>query len=114
VEYGQDIYNSGRHLLALVDDILDISKIEEHNVQLNETVLNLPGIAGETVRLLKPGGDKLRILLTLGIAAGLPRLRTDRKSFQQILINLLSNALKFLPLTATGSTWTCTWMTVRI
>ena len=97
VEYGRDIHTSGQYLLALVNDILDLSRLEEHEVELEEVVLDLRGLADELLHMLSLEADKRGISLSLDTAADLPNLRSDRRAIQQILLNLLNNAMKFTP-----------------
>jgi two-component system CheB/CheR fusion protein len=95
VEYGQDIHSSGQYLLALINDILDLSKIEEHAFQLEEVGLDLHGLAEEMVHMLSFEAHKQGLSLSIETAADLPNLRSDRRAIQQILLNLLNNAMKF-------------------
>lgn len=97
VEYGQDIHSSGQYLLSLVNDILDLSKIDEHEFQLEEAVLDLHGLAKELIHMLALEADKAGISLSLDTTADLPNIRSDRRAMQQILLNLLNNAIKFTP-----------------
>ncbi|MDH3597798.1 MAG: PAS domain S-box protein, partial [Rhodospirillales bacterium] len=97
VAYGQDIHSSGQYLLALVNDILDLSKIEEHEFQLEDVVLDLHGLAEEMIHMLSLEANKQGISLSIDTAAELPKLKSDRRAIQQILLNLLNNAIKFTP-----------------
>ena len=97
VEYGRDIHTSGQYLLALVNDILDLSRLEEHEVELEKEVLDLRGLAEELIHMLTVEADKLGISVSLDSAADLPNLISDRRAIQQILLNLLNNAMKFTP-----------------
>jgi PAS domain S-box-containing protein len=97
VEYGKDIHTSGQYLLDLVNDILDLSRLEEHEYELEETVLDLNELAEELIHMLSLEANKQGISLSFDTAADLPKLRSDRRAIQQILLNLLSNAMKFTP-----------------
>lgn len=97
VEYAHDIHGSGKHLIALVNDILDLSKIERHDLKTEEIVFDLSELANETVHLLSLEADKHGVLLLADIAEGVPNIKSDRRALQQILINLLNNAIKFTP-----------------
>ncbi|MEQ9641196.1 MAG: ATP-binding protein [Alphaproteobacteria bacterium] len=96
-EYANDIYDSGAHLLQVINDILDLSKIEAGRLQLNEEEVSLPEVADDLERVL--GGMLGRGQLTLrqDLPAGLPHLWADGRAMKQILMNLLSNAIKFTP-----------------
>jgi two-component system CheB/CheR fusion protein len=97
VEYGEHIHTSGQYLLDLVNDILDLSRLEEHEYELEETVLDLHELAEDLIHMLSLEADKQGISLSFDAAADLPKLRSDRRAIQQILLNLLSNAMKFTP-----------------
>jgi signal transduction histidine kinase len=97
VEYGEHIHTSGQYLLDLVNDILDLSRLEEHEFDIEEVVVDLHGLAEELIHMLSLEADKRGISLSLDTAADLPNLRSDQRAIQQILLNLLSNAMKFTP-----------------
>lgn len=96
-EYAKDIYDSGRHLLNVIDDILDISKIEAGRYPLEEQNIDL----GETLRwsidIVRPRTTEKNQTVRLDIPAGLPQLLVDLRAMRQIMLNLLSNASKFTP-----------------
>jgi signal transduction histidine kinase len=97
-DYVDDILTSGRHLLDLISDILDLSRIEAGNAKLTEDVLDLADSLNACMRLIaeraKANGVELRCELPQGL---LPLLGADPRLVKQILINLLSNAVKFTP-----------------
>jgi PAS domain S-box-containing protein len=97
LEYARDIRVSGEHLLTLINDILDLSRIEAGAVELNEDDIVCAELIDSCVRLI--GGQAARAGLGLEVApAGdLPAIRGDRRRLRQVLINLLSNAVKFTP-----------------
>ena len=95
VEYARLIHESGQHLLALIDDILDLAKIEAGRLQLHEQALDLEDIVDENLRLA--GASAARIRLASSVPADLPQLYADPRAIKQILLNLLSNAMKFTP-----------------
>jgi PAS domain S-box-containing protein len=97
LEYARDIRVSGEHLLTLINDILDLSRIEAGAVELNEDDLACAELIDSCARLI--GGQAARAGLGLEVApAGdLPAIRGDRRRLRQVLINLLSNAVKFTP-----------------
>ncbi len=93
--YAQDIHDSGRHLLEVINDILDLSKAESGKLTLTEEELDPATIIDAVVRAMKPQADAGGLTLTAAIPAPLPRLWVDARIFRQILLNLVSNAVKF-------------------
>jgi signal transduction histidine kinase len=95
-EYAEDIHASGAHLLALITEILDLSKIEAGRMDLNEEPFELPEVIAEIRRLFR---DKAadHVLTFHDPEAGLGVVTADRRAVKQMLINLVSNALKFTP-----------------
>jgi signal transduction histidine kinase len=96
-EYAHDINASGRHLLSVINDILDLSKIEAGRYELDERPVDVPRTIEEAIRLIRPRLDDGHLHLSRRIARDLPALRADERSVRQILLNLLSNATKFTP-----------------
>ena len=96
VEYAADIHKSGRHLLALVNDVLDLSKVEAGKMELRESEFSIAALIADSVALL---GEKARNHVSLGVecAPDIPTLVGDVKLIKQILLNLVSNAVKFTP-----------------
>ncbi len=94
-EYAADINMSGRHLLDLVNDILDLSKLEAGNVELRESAIDLHGLVWSCAHLMRPQADRKKVKLALELPADLPRLFADALRIKQVVINLLSNAVKF-------------------
>ncbi|MHA1601104.1 MAG: sensor histidine kinase [Alphaproteobacteria bacterium] len=97
LEYIDDINASGTHLLAVINNILDLSKIEAGKVELHEDVINIPGVVEACLTLIKGRAEQAGLKLTSNISNNLPPLYADERMFKQILINLLSNAVKFTP-----------------
>jgi signal transduction histidine kinase len=95
-QYAQDIHDSGRHLLGVVNDVLDLSKIEASRFELSDEPVDLGGITRDVVRLVeaRASGGGVRIRLDL---PNLPRLMADPRLTRQLLLNLLNNAVKFTP-----------------
>ncbi len=93
-EYTCDIHNSGIHLLRLINDILDMSKIEAGQMQLSCEQLDIAPIIDETIRLVSVNAEKKNITVEQSIDAKLT-LAADQRAIKQILLNLLSNAAKF-------------------
>jgi two-component system, cell cycle sensor histidine kinase DivJ len=97
LEYAKLINSSGRHLLSVVNGILDVSKMETGNFEITpEPFAPAPAIENCT-DLLALKAQESGVELTLRLAADLPEVAADRRAFNQILINLISNALKFTP-----------------
>jgi PAS domain S-box-containing protein len=95
VEYANDIYDSGQLLLSLINDILDMSKIEAGKRQLQETTLNIEEVVKSVSRLVSGRAKESKVHLNLHIPRDLPSLRGEEKAMKQILTNLLTNAVKF-------------------
>ncbi|MBE7219139.1 MAG: PAS domain-containing protein, partial [Caulobacteraceae bacterium] len=97
VEYSRDILASGQHLLALINDILDMSKIEAGKLNLRQEPLDVPDAVAEAVRLVRARAEAAGLQLVVDAPAVLPEVHADARALKQILLNLLSNALKFTP-----------------
>jgi two-component system cell cycle sensor histidine kinase PleC len=95
-EYCQDIRDSGNYLLEVINDILDMSKIEAGRARLDLEELDLEEILSEAMRVLAARAQEKRLLLDLEAAPTI-KLRADRRALKQIVLNLLSNAVKFTP-----------------
>lgn len=96
-EYSSDIHSSGVHLLGLINEILDLSRIEAGRYELNEESVSLVGIVEDCHHLLKLRATNRGINLHEVYEQGLPRLWADERAIRQICLNLLSNAIKFTP-----------------
>ncbi|MDJ0931866.1 PAS domain-containing sensor histidine kinase [Breoghania sp.] len=94
--YCRDIYKSGTHLLGVINDILDMSKIEAGQLDLSFDELNLANFIDETVRVISPEADAKEITVSRDVDADLS-INADGKAIRQILLNLMSNAVKFTP-----------------
>jgi len=93
--YVEDIHQSGLYALSLLNDLLDISKIDAGRFDLDFTAVDLPELTEACVNSLQPLAKRERILLRTSLAANLPAVIADRRRLKQILLNLLSNAIKF-------------------
>jgi two-component system cell cycle sensor histidine kinase PleC len=96
-EYAGDIHGSGVHLLNLINEILDLSRIEAGRYELNEEAVGLAHIVEDCHHLLKLRAKNRGITIHEAFEADLPRLWADERAVRQICLNLLSNAIKFTP-----------------
>jgi signal transduction histidine kinase len=96
-EYLADILESGRHLLSLINDILDLSKIEAGRMELEPTDFDLPSAIENTLILVRERAQRRAITLQRTVDERLGTIRADERKVKQVLLNLLSNALKFTP-----------------
>jgi cell cycle sensor histidine kinase DivJ len=96
-EYAEIIRNSGQHLLAVVNSILDMSKIESGSMQIVPEPFSAQELADQCVKMMQLKAEQARIELASDYAEGLPEIVGDKRACKQILINLLSNAVKFTP-----------------
>ncbi len=96
-EYAKDINDSGRHLLALIQDILDLSKIEAGRLELDEEDIEVAMTIGSCMVLVKERARNGGVKLKTDMPQELPVLHADKRKLKQILVNLLSNAVKFTP-----------------
>jgi two-component system cell cycle sensor histidine kinase PleC len=95
-DYAQDILNSGQHLLALINDVLDMSKIEAGKLNLRFEPVRLDELAEDAVRLIKNRAETAGLAVAIDVPA-LPDVEGDYRALKQVLLNLLSNAVKFTP-----------------
>jgi signal transduction histidine kinase len=96
-EYVQDILSSGRHLLALINDILDLSKIEAGRMELELSRFDLPAAIGGAVILVRERATRHGLALDVSVDDRLGPFVGDERKIRQVLLNLLSNAVKFTP-----------------
>ncbi|HKR20469.1 MAG TPA: ATP-binding protein, partial [Stellaceae bacterium] len=108
-EYATLIRRSGEHLLTIINDILDIAKLQSGKTELRLEISLLAPIIDEAVRLVTPRAETARLKLVQDIAPDLPAARVDLTRIRQVLLNLLSNAIKFTPaggtVTVTAKAW---------
>ena len=96
-EYAKDIHDSGMHLLEIINDILDLSKAEAGKLVLEEEWVDLGEVIDATCRLIRPRAERMGLSVTANLCARMPRLLADERKLKQILLNLVSNAVKFTP-----------------
>ncbi|MEO7744266.1 MAG: ATP-binding protein, partial [Usitatibacter sp.] len=96
-EFVKDIHDSGKHLLTLINDILDLSKVEAGRMELTLGEFDVPSAIDNAVTLVKERATRHQIRLASEVAPDLGMLVADERKFKQILLNLLSNAVKFTP-----------------
>ena len=97
LEYANDIHESGQHLLELINEILDLSRIEAGRYQLNEEPISLHSVVEECCHMMELRARKKDIRLVRQMETRLPLLLADERAVRQITLNLMSNALKFAP-----------------
>ncbi len=97
MDYAEDIHSSGSHLLGLINDILDLSKVEAGQLKLRDQVVSVCDVLTACQRLVQQRADKTGVTLSISCPAELPNLRGDKLKLKQIFLNLLSNAIKFTP-----------------
>jgi two-component system cell cycle sensor histidine kinase PleC len=96
-EYAGDIHGSGQHLLNLINELLDLSRIEAGKYELNEEVVSLVDIAEDCRRMMELRAKAKGIELVYNVGKNLPKLWGDERAIRQVVLNLLSNAIKFTP-----------------
>ncbi|MGJ0510371.1 MAG: ATP-binding protein [Methylocystis sp.] len=94
-EYIKDVHASGELVLSLVNDLLDLSKIEAGKMELDFDRVDANAVISECASIMQTQANKSRIVMRLSLAERLPPVRADQRSLKQILLNLLSNAVKF-------------------
>ncbi|MBO6718166.1 MAG: PAS domain S-box protein [Rhizobiaceae bacterium] len=96
-DYLRDINRSGNHVLDLVNDLLDISKIEAGQQELSYEAVSLNDVLGEAVAMMQPQANRERVIIRSSLASKLPEVVADLRSIRQIALNLLSNAIRYTP-----------------
>jgi signal transduction histidine kinase len=94
-QYGADIAGSGAHLLDLINEILDLSKLEAGQFELHESEVDLSALVRSSMHLVEGQAERAKVALISAGLDGAPSIRADERRIRQILINLLSNAVKF-------------------
>ncbi len=93
--YLKDIHVSGQHLMSLINDLLDLSKIEAGKMDLSFEAVAVNAVIQECVALMQPQANREHIIIRTSLSGDVPSVVADRRSLRQILLNLLSNAVKF-------------------
>jgi len=96
-EYANDIHQSGQHLLNLINEILDISRVEAGRYELHEAPVALANVVEECKRLMRLRSETKGLRIVEAFEPDLPQLWVDERAMRQICLNLLSNAIKFTP-----------------
>jgi PAS domain S-box-containing protein len=96
-DYLEDIYTSGNHVLQIINDLLDISKIEAGQQELNYEAVPLNDIVAECVSIMQPAANRERVIMRTSLSPAVPEIVADLRSIRQIALNLLSNAIRFTP-----------------
>jgi len=96
-DYLKDIHSSGQHLLSLIKDILDLSKIEAGRMELELSEFSLPNALQDAITLMRERAQTHGIAIELRVDKRLDEIRADERKLKQIVLNLLSNAVKFTP-----------------
>lgn len=97
LDYIEDIYASGRHLLSLINDILDYSKAEAGKLQIEWAETDVTKVIRNSLRMVMPRAETAQVTLVEDLPSGHLIITTDAKKLKQVLLNLLSNAVKFTP-----------------
>jgi signal transduction histidine kinase len=97
LEYARDIRSSGAHLLSIINDILDLSRLDAGAADMKEEIADISDIIAAAMRMMVGQAAEADVRLERSIAARLPAIVVDRRRIQQVLINLLANAVKFTP-----------------
>src|SRR5271154_833654 len=96
-EYSSDIHASGQHLLMLINEILDLSRVEAGRYELKEEPVSLTAVVEECLRLLWLRIERRHLVISEAMEDGLPRIWADERAVRQVTLNLLTNAIKFTP-----------------
>jgi PAS domain S-box-containing protein len=94
-QYLKDIHASGGHLISLLNDLLDLSKIEAGKLELNFSNVDLNELTQQCVSLMQPQANRERVIIRTSLPHDLPQVTADARSVRQIVLNLLSNSIKF-------------------
>ena len=94
-EYIKDIHAAGTHLVSMLNDLLDLSRIETGQTELNFASVNLNDLTQQCVGIMQPQANRARIIIRTSLTPGLPLVVADERSLRQIVLNLIANSIKF-------------------
>ena len=94
-EYIKDIHAAGTHLVSMLNDLLDLSRIETGQTELNFASVNLNELTQQCVGIMQPQANRARIIIRTSLTPGLPLIVADERSLRQIVLNLIANSIKF-------------------
>lgn len=94
-DYAKDIFDSGTHLMTIIDDLLEVSKIAAGKVEVEDSVIDMEHMFAECMQIIRGYPNASKKVLSANLRPGCPNLIADKRAIKQILINLLSNAVKF-------------------
>jgi PAS domain S-box-containing protein len=94
-EYVKDIHGAGTHLVALLNDLLDLSRIETGQIELTFANVNLNDLTQQCVGIMQPQANRARIIIRTALTPGVPSVVADERSLRQIVLNLISNSIRF-------------------
>ena len=97
IDFARAIHESGRHLVGIINDILDLSKVEEGKLEIEEEAVSIPAVIERVSRLMRQGIESAELTLDVALAPDLPDVMGDALKLDQVLLNILSNAVKFTP-----------------
>lgn len=95
--YMRDIHSAGEHVMGLVNDLLDLAKIEAGRLELSFAAIALNDIIEQCVAIMQPQANRERILIRTSLSRSLPNIVADARTLRQVVLNLLSNSIKFTP-----------------
>ena len=95
IDYAADIHSSGQHLLEIINDVLDLSKLEAGKLELHEGHVDVGRVIEHCLSLVRHRAENAGVTLTVDVPFGLPNVRADERALKQVMINFLSNAIKF-------------------
>ncbi len=94
-EYLKDIHNAGTHLVSMLNDLLDLSKVEAGQIELTFSNVNLNELTQQCVGIMQPQANRARIIIRTALTPGLPLIVADERSLRQIVLNLIGNSIRF-------------------
>ncbi len=97
IDFARAIHESGRHLVGIINDILDLSKVEEGKLELDEEPVSIAAVVERVSRLMRQGIEGAELTLSVDMDADLAHVTGDARKLDQVLLNILSNAVKFTP-----------------